>query len=584
MKHKYTRRNIAIISAIITCGSVVPAMSQSLFDVFFLSDTTGSMGSPINGVGSSSNLIVGSFLGTGNDVLFGVGEYKDGNADAFAFRYNLVNEGLPIFSSSAAAISSAIGQWSATGGGDIPEDNLLALRSVAETAPWRPGSRRIVYWFGDAPSLDPGSDGTTLSATLAALAANCIEVFAVDVSGSGSLDDGTGQVPAIVNNTLDCGRDGGELIELNLSGLTPEEAAELILSVLSESFVNVAGDNTVPVVMSGNINGSIILSRTMTRDVGSRLFTMRAGMHDRPLATTTTQAAPSSAKGGKAGMATETISASYNPQWEVWGQMYYSDDSQDALTQAIPGGGNRLLRADTDTEILGGSVGVERRLGGPWSVGLAFGYAEADVDMRSVADTDIDSFALIPYVSYYRPAAVMGADFYADALYAYSSNDYSTSRTGGARGDTDGDSHQIELNAGLNLRNSGLIHGPYAQLRWLDGDIDGYTESGPGSVTYPDTDYESLATQLGYQVSYPVAIQGGTLVPQFTAAWEHEFEENQGTLGGIPLGEVDEDLAVLGVGLGLYLNTGWNMVLDYQARLGSDTENHYVGFKLGREF
>lgn len=578
MKPRSLKRNLALLSTFIACGAALPAAGQSMFDVFFLSDTTGSMGGLINGVKSSSNLIVEQFLATGADVRFGVGEYKDGNADAFAFRYNLTTEGIPTFSTDSALVSSAIAQWGASGGGDFPEDNLLALREVADTAPWRDGARRIVYWFGDAPSLDPGSDGTTLSSALAALSANCVEVIAIDVSGDGGLDDGTGQVEAITTAILDCGRDGGQMIDLDISGLTPEEAAALILATLTDSFTDLTGggDNN-SVIASGNLGASLALNRAVTRDVGGRLFRMRAGMQEAQIVVTQ---APPPATTGKGGMAPAAVSTSYAPQWEIWGQLFYSDDTQDAQYQGIPGG-RRLIRGKTESEIFGGTIGIERRLAGPWSAGFGISLAEADVTMRNVASTDIDSVAFIPYVSYYKANAMHGADLYADALYAYTDSDYSIRRSTGASGSTDGSSHQIELNAGLNYRRGNALHGPFAQFRWLDGEIDRHSL---GAVNHAATDYESVATQLGYQVSFPIRVQGGVVVPQLTAAWEHEFESSLGSFGGIPLGEVDEDLAVLGAGVGFYLTTGWNMQLQYQARLGSDTENHYVGLKVGKEF
>jgi len=577
MKPKSLKLKLALLSTFIACGAAVPAAAQStqsMFDVFFLSDTTGSMGGLINGVKSSSNLIVEQFLATGADVRFGVGEYKDGNADAFAFRYNLTTEGIPTFSTDAGLVTSAIAQWGASGGGDFPEDNLLALRVVADTAPWRDGARRIVYWFGDAPSLDPGSDGTTLSSALAALSANCVEVIAIDVSGYGGLDDGTGQVEAITTAILDCGREGGQMLELDLSGLTPEEAAALILATLTDSFTDLTGGGNNSVIASGNLGASLALNRAVTRDVGGRLFRMRAGMQEAQIVMTQPAPPVSTGKGGMAPAA--PVTTSYAPQWEIWGQLFYSDDTQDAQYQGI-----RLIRAKTESEIFGGTIGVERRLAGPLSAGFAVSLAEADVTMRNVASTDIDSVAFIPYVSYYQANAMHGADLYADALYAYTDSDYSIRRSTGASGSTDGSSHQIELNAGLNYRRGAALHGPFAQFRWLDGEIDRHSV---GVVNYATTDYESVATQLGYQVSFPVRIQGGVVVPQLTAAWEHEFESNLGRFGGIPLGEVDEDLAVLGAGVGVYLTTGWNMQLHYEARLGSDTENHYVGLKVGKEF
>ena len=62
------------------------------------------------------------------------------------------------------------------------------------------------------------------------------------------------------------------------------------------------------------------------------------------------------------------------------------------------------------------------------------------------------------------------------------------------------------------------------------------------------------------------------------------MRSDQGHLGAIPLGELDEDLAVLGAGVGYYMNCGWNVVLDYEGRLGSNSTSNYVSLKAGIEF
>ncbi len=568
-----------LFSAIVGFGTLSSGWSQSMFDVFFLTDTTGSMGGLINGVQTSSTAILDAFS-TNRDVLYGVGEYKDGNSDSFGFKYNLVNEGLPTLSSDRSAIIDAISQWGASGGGDTPEDNLFGLREVASSTPWRENARKIIFWFGDAVGLDPASDGTTLDATLAALSSNCVEVIAIDLNDL----DGTGQATAITTATLACGRNGGKIVKLNLTGLSPADAAALILATLAETFEELAGDpgEDTTILVSSNLGASIVLSRTMTRDVGSRLSRLRAGLQSQ--GTTVTAAPATSAKGGmaKGGMA-ETTTFSAAPKWEAWGQFYYSDDNKDGQTRNVLGQ-RILVQADTDTEIAGASIGGEYRWGKGFTAGLAVSAADANVSAHDVGRSDIDSVALIPYLSYYRPTVFANADFYADALYAYSWNDYSSRRIGGLKGSTDGNSNQIEVNAGLNFRAAKVVHGPFAQFRWLDGEIEEYTERGTGGLSYDDADYKSVATQLGYQASFPIRVGAGTLVPQVSAAWEHEFEADQGSIAGLPLGELDEDVAVLSTGVGYYLDNGWNTSLNYEARLSDDNQNHYVGLKIGKEF
>jgi hypothetical protein len=347
-------------------------------------------------------------------------------------------------------------------------------------------------------------------------------------------------------------------------------------------------------LVSSTLRGaSITAARATTRDVGDRLFRMRAG---RPQAMQQAPAPPSDS-GAKGGMASAKEPASpimmpaATRNWEVYGSVFAFTEDQDqqiVTTRAANGALFRTLaHPDTSVDIFGGNAGVEYRFTPSWSAGFALGASSSDVDMTFVGSSDIDTLALVPYVSYYRNETFAGADFYADLMYVYGMNDYDIRRiTGGgiATASPDGDYSQIEFTSGLNFRSGALVHGPYGSLRWLDGTIDGYSEAGPGAALFPESDFESLATQLGYQLSYPISLSGGVLVPQTRAAWEHEFEDDQAAAFGLPGGEIDEDLAVLGAGLGYYLLSGWNVVLDYEARLGSETQSHYVGLKAGYEF
>ena len=141
-------------------------------DVFFLADTTGSMGPSLTAVKNSAASILSAAAGLG-DIAFGVGEYKD-RLDAYAYRLNTD------ITTNLSAAQSGLGRWSAGGGNDYPEANLFALKQVADTTSWRPGSERILVWFGDAPGHDP-SLGVTEAQATAALVNKGIQVEAINV-------------------------------------------------------------------------------------------------------------------------------------------------------------------------------------------------------------------------------------------------------------------------------------------------------------------------------------------------------------------------------------------------------------------
>jgi hypothetical protein len=161
-------------------------------DIYFLADTTGSMGGAISNVRSNATSILATVNGATSDAQFGAGQYKDFPYDSFAYQND------KSITSSAADVTTAINGWSAGGGSDGPEADLFALHKLITSASFRAGSSKIVVWFGDAPGHDPvcpaiSGEGTavTESSVTAELVAAGIKVIAVSVTSGypAGLDD-----------------------------------------------------------------------------------------------------------------------------------------------------------------------------------------------------------------------------------------------------------------------------------------------------------------------------------------------------------------------------------------------------------
>jgi uncharacterized protein YhjY with autotransporter beta-barrel domain len=339
-------------------------------------------------------------------------------------------------------------------------------------------------------------------------------------------------------------------------------------------------------------NAALTSARVTTRDVGDRLFRMRAGIPPWEEVSQAEAAPASTAKGGmaKGGM---TRSVSHMACWEVYGSLFYYTEDQDSQTQILRPGvvggpaGIALFQPETELDIFGGTVGIERHFNENWSAGFAVTGSNTDVDVSFAGSSDLDTIAVTPYLSFYKANAFGAADYWADVMYSHGFHEFDTQRltpAGLASGSPDADTDQIEFTTGVNFHSGSVTHGPYGGVRWIDGSVEGYSETGLGGITVPEQDIESLAGILGYQLSFPIKTGSGTLVPQVRGAWEHEFEEDGNEFFGIALGERDEDAAVLGAGIGYYCNSGWNAVLDYEARLSSHVEGHYVSLKVGKEF
>jgi hypothetical protein len=120
-------------------------------DVYFLADTTGSMSAYLSSVQANINSIISFLSSTGHDVAYGVGNYKDFPSDSYAFGHQLAP------TTDLSLVYNEVSKWWADGGGDEPEAQLYALYQLAAdpSIGWRVGSKKIVFWFGDAPGHEP---------------------------------------------------------------------------------------------------------------------------------------------------------------------------------------------------------------------------------------------------------------------------------------------------------------------------------------------------------------------------------------------------------------------------------------------
>jgi uncharacterized repeat protein (TIGR01451 family) len=233
-------------------------------DIFFLADTTASMGGAIANVRTNASSVMAQVIAAQPDAQFGVGEYKD-VGDAFVYRLNQA------ITASTAAAQAGINLWAASGGGDIPEAQLFALQQLASSPAtgFRTGSSRIVVWFGDAPGHDPRNGATEASATAALLTAGA-RVIAIS-TGANQLD-ATGQASRITAAT------GGVF----LPGASDDAVADAILAGLSNLPATVTHTVTCPAGVSASLSP---MSQTVTSG-GTVTFSETYGVNAGTLAGT----------------------------------------------------------------------------------------------------------------------------------------------------------------------------------------------------------------------------------------------------------------------------------------------------------
>jgi hypothetical protein len=265
----------ATVNKTVTVDAGIPTSNP--VDVFFLADTTGSLGPQIAAVRAAAGTILSTASGLG-DVAFGVGEYKDQpstSGDPFAYRLDTD------ITKNTANVTAGINLWSASGGGDLPEANLFGLEQAATTTSWRTGSARILVQFGDAPGHDPSGTSTLATAT-AALIANNVKVEAIDVGDlNGTADGHTGEAGQIATAT------GGALISgINTATIVTAINNAIMTAVTTYSTVglDVTGAPAgVTVASSPDITGSFDRSITRTFNFTLTFTGVAPGTYDFPV-------------------------------------------------------------------------------------------------------------------------------------------------------------------------------------------------------------------------------------------------------------------------------------------------------------
>ena len=145
----------------------------------------------------------------------------------------------------------------------------------------------------------------------------------------------------------------------------------------------------------------------------------------------------------------------------------------------------------------------------------------------------------------------------------------------------------------------------------MHGDLQGYREQGGGSaaVVFPDQNFDSLISKLGWQVSYTLPVSIGKITPQVRASWDHEYldssESVSASLANSPFATITgttvttgnqfsastksakpgSDYLNVGVGVAVQLGDRVSTTLDYEAHLfQSGANSHFASVRMGVSF
>jgi len=167
-------------------GAGHPAAAGGSLDLAFVIDTTGSMSSTIDAVKNQVDAVADKLAAGTSSYRMAVVSFRDqpaytGDPDDYAGR---VDQG---FTSDAGAVKSAVAKLSASGGGDTPESAYSGITS-ALNLDWRPGVKKEVIVFTDAPAHDP-EPVSGLTAAKVVAHANAIDPAVINVVDTGAADN-----------------------------------------------------------------------------------------------------------------------------------------------------------------------------------------------------------------------------------------------------------------------------------------------------------------------------------------------------------------------------------------------------------
>lgn len=248
---------------------------------------------------------------------------------------------------------------------------------------------------------------------------------------------------------------------------------------------------------------------------------------------------------------------------------------------------SRTNRPRTDLGSTGVMAGLDYRLGPGTLVGVMAGYDSSDVRLTSNSrQSHVKSWFAGAYGS-----VAMGPVFF-DLHASYGKSDYDLFRrisigTFNAESLADTDSEQWVLagTAGLSLQAAGLEIEPYAGARYVDLDLDAFTETGNiAALTIDATDIESLQSIAGLRVGADIPAGSASVRPSIRGEWRHEFKNDDPRLitgsfdGAGPFGFITtplgDDHAVVGAGLSVSGGGPLSFALDYTGQFGGGYEIH----------
>jgi outer membrane autotransporter protein len=221
----------------------------------------------------------------------------------------------------------------------------------------------------------------------------------------------------------------------------------------------------------------------------------------------------------------------------------------------------------------GVTFGVDYRVCPFFAIGLTAGYGHTNVNIDGGGgNIDVNSGKFGLY------ATAFGQGFYLDTAVSGGPSGYNTHRTalqGTASGNTDGGNLNALVATGYDWKFGALSVGPTASFQYGYIGLNAFSETGSlAPLKFPDQNSESERTAFGLKTSYDWKIGRVELLPEFSAAWQHEYGDttysivaslangagNSFTVNGPPIGR---DSLLIGSGVAVILSERVSTYLYY---------------------
>jgi outer membrane autotransporter protein len=214
--------------------------------------------------------------------------------------------------------------------------------------------------------------------------------------------------------------------------------------------------------------------------------------------------------------------------------------------------------AGFDYRVFGGNLGLDHWFGDNLIAGLSFGYSRTDVDFdRNDDDSYIISYTGSLYGSYFLKNA------YFEGTLSYGRSAFNNHRrlTIGsmqrrAYSEHDGDLYSAYVGTGYNYSIDNWLIRPFASLRYIHLNEEGFTEKGAESLNLevePRTT-DSLESELGIRAARVFKTGYGNLIPEVSVALGYDFDIDDRVIRASFAGSPDVRFSIQGQNVDKY---GW---------------------------